>query len=252
MAICKLCKKEKPLIKKSHIIPEFLHKDLYDEKHRLKKFNANGFSIEKTKVSKLPSGEYDGNLLCRECDGDILGAYESYLGKVLSKTGLTEDKKPICNKIKNENGVELLQVDNIDYKLTKLVLLTILWRAGISNRKTFRNVKLGPYEEKIRKQLYDGLPLNENEIDILILSWTNDNKMPTDVIGQPQLHKKDGKFFYTLIVKGYVVIYFISKNQVPEVFKEFKLKQSNKLTIVHLPKGFGMEFLINYTGANKK
>ncbi len=252
MPICKLCKKEKPLIKKSHIIPEFLHKELYDSKHRLKKFNAIGFSIDKTKVSKLPSGEYEGNLLCKACDGELLSQYESYLAKILVNDQIPKDQKVLCKKITNENGVELMQLDNIDYTLFKLALLTILWRSGISSRKTFQNVKLGPYEEKIRKQLLEGAPSHDKNIEINILSWTNDSKMATDVIGQPVRHHKNGKYFYTILLKGYIIVYYISKDLIDNVFNDFRLKQDNTITIVNLPKGYGMEFLLNYTGAFKK
>jgi len=31
--VCRLCQKEKPLVQ-SHVIPEFLYRPLYDEKHR--------------------------------------------------------------------------------------------------------------------------------------------------------------------------------------------------------------------------
>ncbi|GEM_PF-2942036 len=33
--ICKLCLKDKPLIKKSHIIPDFMYREIYDEDNRI-------------------------------------------------------------------------------------------------------------------------------------------------------------------------------------------------------------------------
>ncbi|MUP39809.1 hypothetical protein [Labilibaculum euxinus] len=249
MPICKLCKQEKPLIKKSHIIPDFLHKELYDRNHRIKKFNAKGFKLGLTRISEPPTGEYEGGLLCKECDGEVLGKYETYLGKILSDSDMPEEQKPICSKIINENGVEFLEINNVDYKLLKLSLLSILWRADISTRKTFQEVKLGPYEEKIRKQLIEENPSNDNDIEIAVLSWRNDKKMATDVIGQPRLHKKNGKTYYSIIINGYIVLYFISENSIDKNFKSFRLKDDNTLSIVNLPRGYGMEFLLNYTGA---
>ncbi|WP_321516444.1 hypothetical protein [Marinifilum fragile] len=249
MTICKLCKQEKPLIKKSHIIPDFLHKELYDQKHYIKKFNAKSFRLGITRISKIPTGEYEGGMLCKECDGEKLGKYETYLGKILSNSDMPEEQKPICKKIRNGNGVEFMEIRNIDYKLLKLGLLTILWRSGISTRKTFQEVKLGPYEEKIRKMLIEENPSNDNEIELVVLSWRNDRKMATDIIGQPRLHKTNGKIYYSIIINGYIILYFLSKNSIDNKFKSFRLKEDNTLSIVNLPQGYGMEFLLNYTGA---
>lgn len=43
MGSCKLCLEEKILLKKSHIIPEFMYKDLYDENHKLISFDNEKF-----------------------------------------------------------------------------------------------------------------------------------------------------------------------------------------------------------------
>jgi len=252
MAICRLCKEDKTLIEKSHIIPDFLYKELYDQNHRIKKFNAKGFVMGMSKISKLPTGEYEGGLLCKECDGVVLGKYETYLGKILANSEMPKDQKPICRKITNENGVEILEIHNIDYKLFKLSLLTMLWRSSISTRNTYKEVSLGPNEEKIRKQLINENPLKDTDIEIVLLSWRNDKKMATDVIGQPCVHKKNGKTYYSMVLKGFILLYFISNNSIDKIFKPFRLKENNTLSIVNLPKGYGMEFLIDYTGAKDR
>jgi hypothetical protein len=251
MAICKLCKKEKELIKKSHIIPEFLYKELYDEKHRMRRFDA----IEKAKgiekVSKPPKGEYEAGLLCRECDGDRLGKYESYVGKLLAKAEFPDEQKPNCQKIVNETGVEFLRIENVDYKILKLCLLTILWRSGISKRSTYKDVSLGSYEEKIRKQLFEENASSDSDIAIVVMSWRNDEQTATDIIAQPIKHIKNGKTHYSIILSGYIVLYFISDDSIDENLDLFRLKEDNTLSIIYLPKGSGMEFLLNYSGASE-
>jgi len=249
MAICKLCKVEKQLIKKSHIIPEFLYKELYDEKHQMLKFDA----IEKAKgidkISKPPKGEYESELLCRECDGNRLGKYESYLGKIISNTKLPKEQTPNCEKIINETGVEFLRIENIDYKLLKLCLLTILWRASISQRPTYKNVSLGPYEEKIRKQLFEENPSSDMDIAIVVMSWRNDTNTATDIIAQPKRHRDNSKTYYSIILNGYIVLFFISENSINKELEFFRLKEDNTISIIYLEKGTGMNFLLSYTSA---
>ena len=162
--ISKLIKINKKLIKTSHIIPEFLYQELYNEKHQMVKINA----IEKArgieKVSNIPKGEYEANLLCKECDGNRIGPFESYVGKILSNAEMPEEQKLECEKIAHGEGIEFLRINNIDYKLLKLFLLSILWRASISKRSTFNEVSLGSYEEKIRKNLFENDPSDDNNI----------------------------------------------------------------------------------------
>lgn len=251
MSKCKLCGEEKPLLKKSHIFPEFLHRELYDEKQRLMKINLMVEPHGIGKVSKLPKGEYEQNLLCQECDGNRIGSFESYVGKILSNAEMPEEQKPECEKIENEEGFEFLRINNIDYKLLKLFLLSILWRASISKRQTFREVSLGLYEEKIRMKLFENEPSTDNDIPIVVLSWNNDNVIPNDVIMQPMKHRYDGKTFYSLTFNGYIVQYFISENAIPEAFNDFRLKEDNSLSIIYLPKGKGIDYIFKIIGLTK-
>jgi hypothetical protein len=79
MGQCKLCLQEKQLIKKSHIIPDFMYKDLFDDKHAIL-LNTSNTKTRNTKI--LFNGEYEGNILCESCDGKIIGGiYENYASK---------------------------------------------------------------------------------------------------------------------------------------------------------------------------
>lgn len=72
--ICKLCLQEKQLIRKSHIIPDFMYQGLFNEKH----FIAPVF-LKDLNVGKLqPTGFYDPDILCAACESQIIGKLESY------------------------------------------------------------------------------------------------------------------------------------------------------------------------------
>jgi len=249
MATCKLCKNEKELIKKSHIIPEFLYQDLYDEKHQLIKFDAIEMAKGNDKTSKLPQGEYEGELLCKECDNEKIGQFETYLGNILNKKKLAVEQKPNCQKITNDEGAEFTRIENIDYKSLKLCLLSILWRASISKRPLFKDVDLGPYEEKIREQIFSETPSKDTDIPIVVMSWTNDKETATDIIAQPTKHKIDGKTFYSFVINGFIILYGITPGAIKKELESFRLQSDNTLSIIHLPKGKGMEFMANYSGA---
>lgn len=128
--ICRLCSKESEL-RNSHILPEFLYEDLYDEKHRtLLISRKKGIVVQKGIREKL---------LCQKCETK-LSKYENY-------------SKGLINEIPNfahDINLGFLDSDSVDYFSLKLFQLSILWRASISSYAEFQQVKLGPHEERIR------------------------------------------------------------------------------------------------------
>ncbi len=247
MKICKLCQSGQKLLKKSHIIPEFLYKSLYDKNHRLVKFDAVERSIGIENISNPPKGEYEGGLLCQKCDSNIIGKYESNISKLLSTS---KSNKLKCKKIINDTSVEFTHIENVNYTDLKLFLLSILWRASISKRASFKEVDLGPYEEKIRIQLFEGMPSGDMQIPIVVFSWRNDSNATTDIIAQPRRHKKWGTSFgtyYSIILIGYIVVYFVSANIIPKELISMRLNSNNSLSIIDLPRGKGMEYVVKYT-----
>jgi len=194
--ICNLCKEEKALIKKSHIMSEFLHKDMYDEKHKLRAFAVSELLEKNPRISRPSTGSYEGKLLCADCDNGIIGGYESYASKLYKNT-LTGDSKPICRYSKALDGVKVLELSNLNYSSFKLFLLSLLWRAHISSRAEYSDVDLGPYAEKIRNQLLNRDSSTDDDI-IISITKLDPRANFSSFIGQPRRHKVSGSTTYSI------------------------------------------------------
>src|SRR5438105_1743417 len=72
---CALCLRERPL-PRSQIVPEFMHGQMYDDKHRF-----FGISNIESKTNKLFQKGLREELLCADCEQHI-GRYESYASRV--------------------------------------------------------------------------------------------------------------------------------------------------------------------------
>ena len=72
---CALCLQERPL-RRSHIVPEFMHGQMYDAKHRF-----FGISSIASKPNKLFQKGLREELLCAGCEQHI-ARYESYASRV--------------------------------------------------------------------------------------------------------------------------------------------------------------------------
>lgn len=249
MKICKLCRKPKTLIKTSHIISDFLHDELYDEKHRLIKFHPNELKKDAPKISTPPSATYEGGILCAKCDNDIIGKYESYASKLLRNL-LPKNKKPTCKEVFDQTLEKTFEVENLDYQKLKLFLLSILWRSSISSRPEFQNIDLKENEERVRNQIYNGTASNENDIQIAIFKFEKEAQFST-FIAPPLLNNGEDKPYYSTIILGYVIIFHFQESEESKFWKQYSLKENGKLLLYELPKDKVGKFVMGYTGVVK-
>ena len=245
MKKCKLCQLEKPLIKKSHIIPDLFYREAgaYNDKHFIHKIETQNFLKNKS-FSYIPTGEYEGGILCETCENNILGGdLETYGGKVLFG-GL-----PPENDIRVlYNNPEYTTFENVDYKKFKLFLLSILWRTAISKRKTFSESKISAdNEEKLRKMIFDGIAGEEVNFPIFILSYLRDKTAPSDLIAQPIKSSTKDNDLITIMLAGFVFIFNITDNYKDvNAIKGLTLTPEGKFTILHIPNGEAEDFILKY------
>lgn len=249
MPKCKLCNNETTLLKKSHILSEFLHTELFDKNHKLRKFEVREMVKPNPRVSKPSSGSYEGDLLCNNCDNVILNRYENYVARALSAKFKPENN-PKC-KIEKRNGLNFIDIDNLDYSNTKLFLLSLLWRAGISSLQEYNEVSLGPYGEKIKKQLFEGNPLKDDDIQISIYKFEEGSGFDS-FIGQPRRHSIELTTSYSIIINGYLVVFHLKANRISKVTYNERLKDNDSISIAEIPKDKIEDFIMKYTGVKNR
>lgn len=145
---CALCLKESVLLH-SHIVPEFLHRRLYDDRHRTLIVGIK----RRTKVIQKGVRE---RLLCSDCEGR-LQRYEDYF----SRLWYQDRPVPSC-----ADG-EIFNLENVDYARFKLFILSIVWRAGVSTSSEFESTNLGPHADRIRRMLLSDDAGAESEYPVM-------------------------------------------------------------------------------------
>lgn len=134
--ICKFCGQEKKLIK-AHIIPKNFYTARKEDRYLC--------IIPKIKQCIFKqNGGYDSNILCGDCDNNILGEFDKEGYRVLF--GDFDKYKYILMP----PHYKIYQLDSIDFDYIKLrkFFISILWRASISQLKEWSNINLGGYEKK--------------------------------------------------------------------------------------------------------
>lgn len=235
--ICQLCGLEKPLIK-AHIIPEFMYADLYNDQHRFYKFSIDEIRDGKNLKPFVQIGEFDKNILCAECDNERLGSLEKYAQKLLFGQNLNADETPNCTNY-DLDGYEFTECTNIDYKKFKLFLLSILWRAHITNRLKFSSINLGPHSDKIKNMIWDSNPGDYSDYPITITSFVRADYDYKDLILEPRrIKSKSGLNSYIFSIGSFQFMFYVnsSDHKLPEFINHFALKEDNFKT-VHLKEG---------------
>jgi hypothetical protein len=246
---CRLCKEEKDLIKKSHIMSEFLHKNMFDENHKLRAFDPKEFLKKNPRVSRPSSGTYEGGLLCKKCDNETIGKYETYASKLYNGK-LGENEKIRCHYSKSPDGIMTLRMSDINYSSFKLFLLSLLWRAHISSRGEYADVDLGPYADKIAQSLINEDPGKDTDL-IISITKLDPNANFSTFIGQPRRHKIGKSTSYSIIINGYIIVYHLKENHLTEKIKLHRLKEDGTITILEVPKSKVEPFVMKYVGVAK-
>jgi len=185
---CKLCLQAATL-RRSHIIPEFLHKDTYDENHAARTVHA-----DHPYVRRLRKGLRE-RLLCDGCEG-VIKRYEDYFARVWYGQGVLPQFAP--------GPGEAVATAGLDYAAFKLFHLSILWRASVATLEEFRDVKLGPHEDNIRLMLLAGDPgpADRYRLRGFLIVRPGTRTVMRTMIGVPAPGKVAGHWVYAMIYGG--------------------------------------------------
>jgi hypothetical protein len=102
--VCKLCLSNCTL-QKSHVFPEFLYKQIYDNKHRVIEFSDFDKYHNGTKKRYIQKGLYE-RLLCSDCEQLLNERYEKYFYNLWFKQHSLPEKFTID---------DIVHISGIDY-----------------------------------------------------------------------------------------------------------------------------------------
>lgn len=153
-AECKFCGKTRKLCK-SHIIPEWAYRPLYDERSR-----ATEISSEDRRRRTVQSGPWQ-HLLCEDCETLFNERFDQPFHKFWTYPERFPKRLPHALSF-----FPAIEIHGIDFELTKNFLLSILWRAHVAKHEAFSAVTLGSDAERIRRILEGELHATDNEYPI--------------------------------------------------------------------------------------
>jgi hypothetical protein len=223
---CRLCQSKEEL-RFSHILPEFLYKPLYDNKHRFVGLTQEPDPGANENLLQKGIREY---LLCDVCE-QHLSKYERYAAEVLRKLPDMSRQPPGA----------VVRVTDIDYAQFKLFQLSLLWRAGVSNQASFQEVFLGPHEEKIRQMICKGDPGEPLDYGCVLIRTSGPEKLDQFIL-PPRHLRFHGHHGYEMLVAGMIWVYVVSSHSNRMREKDSFLAKNDTLPI-HIDTETGSQFI---------
>ena len=214
VGVCPLCRTEQR-IRDSHIIPEFFYRRLYDDQG-----TARSLSSDKLGVEKLQKGLRD-ELLCDSCE-QRMNRFESRF----AKDWYERDLMP---KVVDEDHCI---VEGLDYVSTKLLFLSILWRASVSMSDACDGVSLGPHEDRIRDLLLEeNLGRDDYRIWGRVIAYSPSNKVAHHLVTTPARVRFRGLNAYQMVFGGVAWLVVLSTGQTLPI-DPLCFRQSGRLHLV--------------------
>ena len=207
--ICRLCRENRDL-RKSHIIPEFLYKPIYDSKHRLPMFRSGRGTKGKPRQKGIRE-----KLLCEGCEQQ-LSRNEKYWHGVLF--GGTE--------IYVQSFQDRWVLSNLDYAKVRLFFLSLIWRMGVASEdEMWKNVHLGPHEEPVRKMVHSENAGEPSEYGVLCIVPLFDGKPVEDWLLDPDPVRSNCGRWYRLFVGGCVYLFHISNQRLSKQWSKLLIRK---------------------------
>lgn len=232
---CRLCQSEGEL-RFSHILPEFLYKPLYDEKHRLIGLKPEPDPGLNEDLLQKGIREY---LLCADCE-QHLSKFERYASQVLREL-------PDASR---EPAGAVVRVPGIDYARFKLFQLSLLWRAGVSNQASFQGVRLGPHEQRLRQMIRESNPGEPLDYGCVLIRPRGPEKLD-QLIKLPGYLRFLGHNGYDMLLAGMVWIFVVS-NHSSRIHEKGSFLTKNGTLSIHIATETGSGFIAGLGRAFRK
>lgn len=233
---CKLCEQEKVLIKKSHLIPDFFFKSLYNEHSKLIKFDFFQLIKGIKKESKLPTSTYERFILCAKCDNEIIGQYETYYARTIFH-GMEFEKRTFPEP----NKLNYYEFQNLNYDYVNIFFLSLLWRANLSERPGFNEVNLSSsLAESVRIQILSG-KYNQNIVRITALKLDEQSNFNRSVF---QFKKMED--YYSIVIRDLILFFHLGNDKMYRVLKNHNITTKGKWIIPEIPKDIEEKFIFQY------
>jgi len=214
--------------KRSHLIPEWMYTDCYDEKHKISELSS-------VKLCKKQKGIYS-SFMCKKCEEETQ-KYDRYASLILTDRSPNSDEYKSIKKSHfedNQSGEKIKAVkwENIDFKKLQKFVFSVILRTHFAGKfngdmalsKKHLDGILAIYRNE------DELSLDDSSYPILITEF-HKNEL-NNYVFLPCIKKQVGHHIIEFSASGYLFNVFVSSHSKPKVAKSCCLKKNGSMYLL--------------------
>ena len=95
--------------------------------------------------------------------------------------------------------------------------------------------------------IFNGKNIDDLDFQISIMKFPNSSTY-NSFIGQPLKRKIDSTTMYSIIINGFLILFFLKENGISKKTENIRLKQNDSLAILEIPPQLVEKFVLSYTG----
>ncbi len=208
--VCRECGKTPTIA--AHIVPKAFARTIRgDNPHNIHVKVSENITRPTTQL-----GAYDSNILCASCDGR-LGLYDEYAIQFI---------RNYANIVQNV-GDNFFISDDVNCELFSKFILSLLWRASISNHRDFSHIKIGKYEKEIQDILFDRTPLCDLEaFDLMLMRFKSEKLDVEGMYSVPERGRFEGLNMWGFIIGGFRIMAKLDNKRLPKLFRPLSINKS--------------------------
>ncbi|MBC8549819.1 MAG: hypothetical protein H8D23_09210 [Candidatus Brocadiales bacterium] len=225
MLTCPLCnEKVKEFHKRSHLIPEWMYTNCYDEKHKTLEI-----SRLKQKVTKRQKGIY-AQFICRNCEKETQ-IFDHYASLILTDKSPDSPEYKCISKIQNNGKMAEYEIwGNINFIKFQRFILSIILRTQLAEKMNGQ-ISITKKHLKNMLNLYRDNDNDDSSYPIVVYKHPENDKHKNHVI-LPYINKKDGHHIIEFTGAGFIFNVYVSSHIKPQYVNSVRLKNDGSMYLI--------------------
>ena len=228
---CPLCDDEVDRFhKRSHLLPEWMYKDCYSNKHKL-----INLYVKKKIVIKRQKGLYD-EIICSKCEIESQ-RYDHYASLVLTERSATSPEylsvdRKIYEDFTHGRANIFSQWKNVNFQKLQKFFFACILRTHISEKKKGKYLLIDRHFSKIRKLYNSKIIVDDMSYPILIAKYL-DKDARKNIITFPYIKKVSGHHLVEFAGAGFFFWIYVSNHYKPDYVYSSRLQQNGSISVIH-------------------
>lgn len=209
---------------KAHIIPQALY--------RLEGKPGFTYTLGKGKprMGRMPNGVYDSTILVAEGERHF-STWDDYAAKFfLNRRRHNDGKTRHLFLVDDKPAYAELGPGLFSPDLLRLFCMSVLWRAGVSNKSFFSQIQLGEHEERLRSCILSKTPGAVTDFSVILWRYA-DTPTAGWPMSNPRMITSDGITFCRFMLPDIIFDVKLSHMPLPESFNILAVGGTEQLVI---------------------